>query len=270
MLLVYFTRNYNQSTQTLKNPNLFSTTMSNQQDQIMTLLLEQEDVSWKTILQELVDKEQMDPWDIDITLLTQKYIELVRKMQENNLRISGKVLLAAAFLLKIKSTHLVEHDISQLDLLISQTEDSLGSEENLNEVGSIREKQHFKLIPRNPQARNRKVSINDLIDALQKAMATKKRILDRQRPVKFILPDRKIDIMEVIKDIYHKIVYYTEKDQMDKLSFTQLLPPRAGKMEKVFTFVPLLHLENEDKITTEQEKPFDEIYVKILNKNKTA
>jgi len=105
---------------------------------------------------------------------------------------------------------------------------------------------------------------------LQKAMATKKRILDRQRPVKFVLPDRKIDIMEVIKDIYHKIVYYTEKDQMDKLSFTQLLPPRAGKQEKVFTFVPLLHLENEDKITTEQERPFDEIYVKLLNKNKTA
>ena len=73
------------------------------QEQIFDILLNQEELSWKTILVDLVHKEQMDPWDINITLLTQRYIEVIKAMKENNLRISVKILLAAAFLLKMKS-----------------------------------------------------------------------------------------------------------------------------------------------------------------------
>ncbi len=239
------------------------------QQQIFELLLEQEDVSWKSILYDLVKTEQMDPWDIDITLLTQKYIQIIKAMQEHDFRISGKILLAAAFLLKIKSAHLVDHDISNLDKLINQSEDSLDEENLFNDAenGSSKEKQQFTLIPRHPQPRSRKVSIHDLVDALQRAMASKKRILAKQRPVKFILPERKIDIMGVIRDLYHKIVYYTNKENAEKLTFTQLLPPRAGRQEKAYTFIPLLHLENQHKVETEQAKPFDEIYVKLLKKS---
>ena len=85
------------------------------QQQIFDLLLEQEDVTWKSILYELVKTEQMDPWDIDITLLTKKYIQIIKELQQQDFRISGKILLAAAFLLKIKAAHLVDHDISNLD-----------------------------------------------------------------------------------------------------------------------------------------------------------
>ncbi len=239
----------------------------------MDLLLNQEDVTWKTILYDLVRTEQMDPWDINITLLTKKYIEAIKSMQQHDFRISGKVLLAAAFLLKIKSAHLVDHDIAQLDKLLNQSEELSEEEfqEGIENGRSARDRQQFTLIPRNPQPRNRKVSINDLVNALQHAMATKKRILERQRPVKFIIPERKIDIMEAIRDIYHKVVFYTNKDQTEKLTFTRLLPPRAGRQEKVYTFLPLLHLQNEQKIEMVQAHPFDEIYVTLAKrKNHTA
>ncbi len=239
-----------------------------EQQQVVELLLEQDEISWRTILYDLVRTEQMDPWDINITIITQKYIDLIKKLQEHNLRVSGKILLAAVFLLKIKSSYLLDHDISNLDRLISQTEDA---DEDMLEIGpdnQKRVKEKYQLIPRNPQPRNRKVSIHDLIDALQKAMATRKTILAKQRPVKFILPKRNVDIMEVIRDLYHKIVYYTEKDQKVELTFSELLPPRAGKMEKVYTFVPLLHLENEQRIETRQNKAFDEIHVKLMKKVK--
>lgn len=239
-----------------------------EQQQMMELLLEQEEVGWRDILYELIRTEQMDPWDINITLLTKKYIETIQKMQEQNLRISGKILLAAAFLLKIKSTHLMDHDISNFNDLINQTEEA--EEEFLEDAqgNPMRLKEKFQLIPKNPQARNRKVSIHDLVEALQKAMETRKRILAQRRPVKFIIPKRKIDIVEVIHDIYHKISYYTEKDNKVEMTFSELLPPRAGKMEKVYTFVPLLHLENEQRILTRQDKAFDEIYVKLSKKTK--
>jgi segregation and condensation protein A len=239
------------------------------QDQVFELLLEKEDVSWKTILQELVATEQMDPWDVNITLLTNKYIETVKEMQEHNLRVSGKVLLAAAFLLKIKSAHFIDHDISNLDRLISSTEDDADEDEFFEEInGAKRVREKFQLIPKNPQPRTRKVSINDLIQSLQRALASKRRVLARQKPVKFIMPKAGVDIIEVIRDVYHKIVYYTEKDKKMKLSFSKLLPPKAGKHEKVFTFVPLLHLENQKKVETSQKEPFDEIYVKLMKKAK--
>ena len=238
------------------------------QQQIFELLLEQEDVSWKSILYDLVKSEQMDPWDIDITLLTQKYIQIIKAMQEHDFRISGKILLAAAFLLKIKSAHLVDHDISNLDKLINQGEESMDEEDLFNDLGDTKkEKQQFALIPRHPQPRSRKVSIHDLVEALQRAMASKKRILAKQKPVRFVLPERKVDIMGVIRELYHKIVYYTNKESSEKLSFTQLLPPRAGRPEKVYTFIPLLHLENQHKVETEQAKPFDEIDVRLLKKS---
>ncbi len=238
------------------------------QDEIFDLLLRDEELGWKTVLFNLVETEQMDPWDVNITLLTQKYIQVIKEMKEHDLRISGKMILAAAILLKIKTTHLIEKDITRLDRFFKQDEFLDEAEDAINNTldGKAKAKEKYPLIPRNPQARNRKVSIHDLVKALQHALESKKKILAKMRPVKFNMPSRKIDIMEVIRDVYHKLEYYTEKDPKEKISFTKLIPPRATRFEKVFTFVPLLHLENHHRVEMEQKKPFDEIYITLLKK----
>lgn len=239
------------------------------QEEVMDLLLEQDDVTWRTILLDLVKTEQMDPWDVNLTLLTKKYLQVIREMQEHDLKISGKILLAAALLLRIKSTHFIDKDLAEFDQLLYQQQDD--SEENWDglseEQKEQRIKEKYKLIPRSPQPRSRKVSIHDLITALQKAMETKKRILAQQRPVKYVIQKKGMDIVEVIYDLYHKIMYYSNKEESQdkKITFTQLLPPLAGKQEKAFTFIPLLHLENLQKVETQQAKPFEEIYI-TLNK----
>jgi len=242
------------------------------QQKIYDLIVDQEDITWKSIIHELVRTEQMDPWDIDISLLTKKYIKAVKKLADHDLKVSGRIVLAAAILLKIKSSHLLEYGITNLDKLINQGDD-LSEEELLEELGEEmarerRQRQQFQLIPRNPQPRSRKVSIHDLVGALQRAMESKKRILARQRPVKYNMPQRKVDIMEVIYDIYHKIVYYTNKEKNAKLTFTKLLPPNPSKHDKVYTFIPLLHLENQRKVDTKQSQPFEEIHVQLLKGKK--
>ncbi|MBS3169709.1 segregation/condensation protein A [Candidatus Woesearchaeota archaeon] len=238
------------------------------QQEILDLLLKEEEVSWKTIIFELVKTEQMDPWDVDISLLTKKYLAAIKAMQEHDLKISGKVLLAAAILLKIKTSHLLDKDISRLDALLNPDEPLPEEEPDFSEDSGRgkKEKQQFALIPRNPQPRNRKVSIQDLVNALQQAMATKKKMLERIRPVQFNLPENKVDILEIIHDIYHKVVYYSQKNEKEKITFSKLLPPRAGRHEKVYTFLPLLHLENQQKIEMEQEKPFAEIFIGLPGK----
>lgn len=234
------------------------------QDQIINLLLKEEEIGWKTIIYDLVKSGEIDPWDVNISVLTKKYIEIIRQMRDHDLKISGKVLLAAALLLKIKSTHLIEHDINQLDALLNNYEDleSEGGELLTNPADlSKKQRETYVLIPRNPQPRNRKVSVQDLVEALRRAMVSKKRILNQLRPEKYQFPERTFEIMEVIHDLLQKITYYAKKDKM--LTFSKLLPPKAGKQEKVFTFIPLLHLEQQKHIEMEQEKPFEEIQIKL-------
>jgi len=241
------------------------------QEKIVDLLLNQDELSWKKIIYDLVESEQMDPWDINISLLAQKFIQAIKQMKEHEFTIPGKVVLAAAILLKIKATHLIENDISNLDKLLNQAED-IPEEELFDEMSQhLRGGQlaHPQLIPRNPQPRNRKVSVHDLVEALQHALATKKRILAQQRPTPFpFAPHKKVDILDVIRDVYHKITYYSNKDKEAKITYTRLLPPKAGKQDKVYTFMPLLHLENEQKIEMEQQKHFDEITISLSRKEK--
>src|SRR3989344_145755 len=169
------------------------------QDQIMALLLKEEEISWKTIIYDLVKTGEIDPWDVNITILTQKYIEIIKKMQVHDLPLSGKVLLAAALLLKIKSTHLIENDISKLDDLINSSEEMADEEWLFEDSETVQKKNQEKyvLIPKNPQPRNRKVSVQDLVDALQRAMLSKKKTLEKLRPEKYSIPERTFDIMEV-------------------------------------------------------------------------
>ncbi|HIJ18946.1 TPA: segregation/condensation protein A, partial [Candidatus Woesearchaeota archaeon] len=92
-------------------------------DRIFSLLTQQDEITWQTILYDLVRKEGMDPWDVDISLIARRYIELIRKLKEHDFRLSGKVLLAAAILLKLKSSKLVDEDITELDRLIRGEEE---------------------------------------------------------------------------------------------------------------------------------------------------
>ena len=72
-------------------------------EKIFEVIYAKDEVTWQRLLYELVKTEQMDLWDINISLLTKKYIDTIKKLKKLDFRVSGKVLLAAAILLKIKS-----------------------------------------------------------------------------------------------------------------------------------------------------------------------
>jgi len=235
------------------------------QDQILDMLLKKDEITWQSLLYELVRTEQMNPWDIDISILSKKYLETVRKLQEVNFFISGKVILASAILLKIKSDKLLTENIAQFDNQLFQRE-QLEPSEAMEEVSS--EIIHPKLTIKTPIARRRKVTINDLINALEKAMKvderrTIKRRLLTEVPANIKIPER-VDIKERIKGIYSKIRnFFTTKKEV--LTFDKLV--ESDKREdKIFTFVPLLHLDNQQKINLLQEDHFGEIRIELTNK----
>lgn len=65
------------------------------------------------ILLQLVQMGKVDPWNIDIVDLTEKYIERLREMKELDLRISARAILAASILVRMKSEALLYSDEEQ-------------------------------------------------------------------------------------------------------------------------------------------------------------
>ncbi len=228
------------------------------QEKIFDMLIDEDEITWQSIIYTLVKSEEMDPWDIDISLLTQKYLERIKKLEELNFYISGKVLLALAILLRIKSVKLVDEDIADFDDLLFPKEGENILSDDFEEHGE------FKYIPslliKTPQARKRKLNLNDLMEALQAALEVETKRMRRKADERVIreveLPLKKIDITSLMKNLYNKLKEFFKI--RPKVKFSELLPSN-GKEDKVLTFLPLLHLENQGKINMEQDIPFGEI-----------
>lgn len=236
-------------------------------DRIFSILFSKADeVTWQSIIYELIKSEQMDPWDIDVSILAQKYISMLRTLKEHDFRVSGKVLLAAAILLKMKSNRLVGEDLTELDRIL------IGVEEEMEDLGFDEAGEAAKigeipaLIPRTPQPRKRKVSIFDLVDALERALEVKKRrLLNSIPPLNIEAPKRKKDITQIIREVYGRIKSFFIGALKDRLTFSKLLPSET-KEDKVYTFIPLLHLAQQNKIELVQEVPFGDIGVLLKKK----
>lgn len=236
-------------------------------DKLYQLIVENDDISWKALLLDLVNSEQMDPWDIDISVLTQRYIDRVRQLKETNLKVSGKVVLAAAILLKIKSKRLVGEDLNEFDRLLAASEmseeqfyDELEQQLAQGEAAGLHD-QSLELVPRVPQPRKRKVSVYDLVRALEQALEVKKRrLFNSLHEVNVVVPEKKMDISAAMQSLYAKLLTFFAKG-VKKLTFSSLVPTK-NKEDKVITFIPLLHLANESKVELEQKEHFGEIDIK--------
>lgn len=243
------------------------------EDRIFQLLVQENEITWKDIIFDLIREEKMDPWDINVSLLTKKYIGLLNKMKDLDFKISGKIVLAAAILLGIKSKRLVGDDLDEFDRLLASGEqpDEAGFYEDLammRDASQIPEEERISLIPRTPQPRQRKVSVYDLVNALEKALEVKRRRIIKSMPkLEVQIPERTRDINLVIKKVYSRILDFFIANPKSSLNFTSLVPSQT-KQDKVYTFIPLLHLSNQRKVDLMQHKHFGEIEVRLLKGSK--
>lgn len=238
-------------------------------DRIFNIIFNEDEVTWQSLLLDLVKSEDMDPWDIDISDITHKYIGMVKEVQKTDLRVSGKVLLAASLLLRMKSQRFLDDDITSFDNMMYEPEEETDFLEVDDEGKKIDRDiyKKLKLIPKTPQPRKRKVSIYDLVDALQQALEVNKRRTERIPVVNVEVPEKKIDISEIMGNVYDKIKSMFQKEGGKNVKFSRLVPDET-KESKVYTFIPLLHLCNQRKIDMEQQYPFGDIDI-LLKKNQS-
>jgi len=232
------------------------------QEQIHDILFNRE-IDWQEIIYDLINTEQLDPWDIDITILSDKYLERVSAFEEIDFFVSSKVLLAAALLLRIKSEILLNKYIKSIDeILFGKEESSIPHKlERIELEGDIP-----GLIPRSPIPRFKKVTLQELMDSLNKAIATENRRIKKEiikknaiRETSFFLPKRKFSIKNKIREIYDKLLGYLKDEKSKKVSFTEFVG--SNKEERIISFSALLHLDHQKKVWLEQEEHLGEFYI---------
>lgn len=234
------------------------------QEQIHDLLFSRE-ISWQEIIYDLINTEQLDPWDIDISVLTNKYLEKIRKLEEEDFFVSSKVLLAAAFLLRIKSEILLSKYLKSIDEILfgKKDDEKLVKQIDWNEIDV---EDIPDLIPKSPLPRFRRVTLKELIESLDKAIVTENRRIKKEilntnalRETAISLPKRKFNPTGKSQEIYEKLMNYIKQNFAEKISFTEL----AGldKEERIIHFLMLLNLDSQRKVWIEQNNHFEEFHI---------
>jgi segregation and condensation protein A len=232
------------------------------QQQFYDMLLSRE-LSWQDIIRDLILTSQLDPWDINLSVLATNYLQKLNELEEANFIISSKVLLAASILLRIKSEILLNKYVKSLDEILFGKPESKYKPLQRMDIEDLP-----GLFPKTPLPRLRKVTVNELIEALERAMNTehrriKKEIMFKQgeRNAALTLPRTKGNIRDKIRQIYGKIKDFFKINKDKRLSYTELAGEK--KEEKISAFLPTLHLSNQERIFLEQERHFEEIYIKV-------
>ena len=235
------------------------------QEQIHDILFNRE-IGWKEIIYDLINTSQLDPWDINITILSEKYLQKIQEIEEEDFFVSSKVLLAAALLLRIKSEILLNQYIKSIDEILFGSKESKPS----YELERIELDEDIpQLVPKSPLPRFKKVTLNELMESLNKAITTENRRIKKEivkknaiRESLISLPKKTVSIKDKIREVYENLLTHFKKDEKKhRVSFNEFIG--QNKDERIISFYPLLQLDSQKKIWLEQEEHLVDFHIWI-------
>lgn len=207
------------------------------------------EATWKDLLLELVRKNEFDPWDIDISRLVEEYLATIRQIKLLDLRVPANMILAAAILVRLKSE------------LLSLNEQE---EQEVNEAEEKPVLYANSLLPRLRIPPKRKITLQELLEALDEAMKIKETreqsMAQNNIKMAISLPVEDIEeeaenVLKIIKD---------HEDRLHMITFSSLIMHAEGKDPLLQIFIPLLFLAQKGSIDIMQEVFFGEIIIKEL------
>ena len=244
-----------------------------------------EQVDGIEILVQMAKNGKIDPWNVDIVDITDKYLAHLFQMKAQNLRLTGRTLLFAAILLRLKSNVLEGIEIEQFEENpVSDFEydddDWTAPEENLptNNVISIDEVLQRRTSVR--LNRSRMVNLKDLIkqlefyEELDRKQALKnahERAKRRVRSYARLTPDDIVNLaheeyieksVEVLHENLKKIFETEERVELNTLTLLG--------MDKITAYIALLFLTAEADIDLEQDVFYGELYAVPYSQKQSA
>lgn len=221
------------------------------------------------LLLHLINKLEIDIYDIPVAEITEQYIEFIRAMERIELNIASEYLVMAATLLEIKSSMLLpkkevaledEYEEDPREQLIKRLIEYRKYKDAAQHLQQkeLEENEIYTRPPTNfdhllEEAKNvtGEVSLYDMIHAVEKMMQRK----EWNRPLETTVHRQDISIEDRMEEII-SIVSNTNK----KVSFEELFPIPT-KSYIVTTLLAILQLMKANQLFCEQTTHFEPIYV---------
>ena len=215
------------------------------------------------LLCHLIDKNKMDIYDINISQITDQYIDYINQMEKMNLDVTSEFLVMASTLLYLKSKHLLpktqddEEEISEEELIRRIIEYKKYKEitKKLKENYLEYSKRYFKMqeeIELPKQKIETQFDKNTIPDIYKKLIERNKdKINENASNIEKIAIVETYSVGNTVKEMYKALIKYK------KFTFNKLFSPKKrNKKEVVTAFSGLLEMSRRNKVTTEQEELF--------------
>lgn len=226
------------------------------------------------LLLHLIKEKEMDLLDLEISVITEQYLDYIRKSQSLHLEVASEYLVMAAYLIETKSKMLLPKEIVEINdeyepdprqKLIARL---LEYKKYKDVVEALRLNQKereaiYTKLPSDLQFLDQKADIQipehldtyALILAMQKLMQRKIRLAPMHQAVakkELSIEEREADIIAILQCHKHQ-----------KIPFEQLFD-EGDKTLFVVTFLAVLILANQKTLKITQDGQFEEIYVEGL------
>lgn len=231
------------------------------------------------LLIHLIDKQEINIYDIPIAVITEQYIDYIREMKEANMEIMSEFIVMAAHLLEIKSKMLLpksskEEKEEELDPR-QELVDKLIEYKKIKQITEYfkdRQIEGEKLLFKIPEPVERFLQSTDLeeedvltgldlkglFNAFQKVVERNESRIDKIRSGFKKVHRDLFTIEQKIEEIESIL------RQLQSVSFISLFDKEAVRIEIVVTFLALLELIKMKKVKVSQDGIFDEIWITYL------
>ncbi|MDH7593809.1 MAG: ScpA family protein [Methanomicrobiales archaeon] len=221
------------------------------------------------ILVALAEKGEIDPWNIDIVEVTDRFLEELERRKELDLRISGRTLFFAATLLRIKSDYLGEPRDESDDVAMEfGEEDSFesASYEYGDPVDRLEREIERRLDRRS--MRQAPVTLYELIQMLKTAEKAERRRrkvhAPSLQPLIFAEDVVAIAHREDYRETAEKVLVSISRmrgSENEAISLQEL--SRLLGWSIADSYLPLLFLALDGKICLRQEEFFSDLYITL-------
>ncbi len=218
-------------------------------------------MTWRDILYEVL--RGMDPWDVDLVELATRYSKKVDEMREMNFRIPANVILVCSVLLRMKADIMTPQEDEYLDYGTS-LDFIFNSDYPISAL--VGDAEPYPIAVKPARVLTRRVTADELIDAIQDAMRERTRKVERaaakaacreEEVHEDVVLEPEINILEVIEDTYRRVMDILSGK--DVVLFSEMARTRD---EMLHVFLSILHLSNSERICLSQEQLFGEIYIR--------
>lgn len=220
------------------------------------------------LLCHLIDKNKMDIYDINISEITDQYIDYINQMEIMNLDVTSEFLVMSSTLLYLKSKHLLpkEHDdeeeITEEELLRRIIEYKKYKEitNKLKENFLMYSKRFYKSQEeiKLPKQKIEKEYDDKIIPEIYKNLLQRntEKINQNASNIEKIAITETYSVGDTVKSMYKALIRYK------KFTFNKLFSiKKHNKKEVVTAFSGLLEMSRRSKVLTEQQELFGDIEV---------